>query len=233
MFSKVLNLLFPSKCPVCGNKSDSSLYNPLCTACWGVIERYSGPACGICGIPTTSHYTTICESCLKTRPPFSKILYYGIYDGALKESIHLLKFKGIKRLSKPLGLRLSELPVPEADGIIPVPLHQNSLRQREFNQTSAISRHLSKELNILLMPDVLKKDRETPPQTYVDGKGRLKNVKGVFSVSGDIKGLDLLLVDDVITTGATVRECARVLVKAGAKKVTVLALARSMPKQNT
>lgn len=229
----LLNLLFPSKCPVCGNRSDNHLYNPFCTKCWRGIERYSGPACSICGIPTVSSLTITCESCLKTKPPFSKVLYYGIYDGALKEAIHLLKFNGVKRLSKPLGLLLPELPIPEVNGIIPVPMHYKNLKQREFNQTAAISRHLSKELKIPLMLHVLKKIKETPPQTDVTGKERLKNIKNVFRTCGEINGLDLLLIDDVITTGATARECSKALIKAGAKSVTVVALARSMPKQNT
>ncbi|MDI6728067.1 MAG: ComF family protein [Thermodesulfovibrionales bacterium] len=170
---------------------------------------------------------------MKTKPPFSKVLYYGIYDGALKEAIHLLKFNGVKRLSKPLSLLLSELPIPEADGIIPVPLHHKRLHQREFNQTASMSRHLSKNLKIPLMLNVLRKTKETLPQTDVTGKERLKNVKNAFKVSSIVEGLNLLLVDDVITTGATVRECAKALIKAGAKSVTVVALARSMPKQNT
>lgn len=232
-FANLLNLLFPSKCPVCGNKSDDHLYNPFCTKCWRGIERYSGPACRICGIPTVSPLTITCESCLKTEPPFSRVLYYGIYDVALKEAIHLLKFNGVKRLSKPLSLMLSELPIPKADGIIPVPLHHKRLHQREFNQTASISRHLSKNLKIPLMLDVLKKTKESPPQTDVTGKERLKNIKNVFAASEEIKGLDLLLIDDVITTGATVRECTKALIKAGARSVTVAAVARSMPKQNT
>jgi ComF family protein len=228
--SRLLNIFFPSKCPVCGNRSDNHLYNPFCTKCWGSIERYSGPACNICGIPTVSYYTLTCESCINARPPFSKVLYYGIYEGVLKEVIHLLKFNGVKRLSKPLSLMLSDLPIPKTDGIIPVPLHHKRLHQREFNQTATISRHLSENLKIPLMLNVLKKTKETPPQTDVTGKERLKNIKNVFTASEEIKGLDLLVIDDVITTGATVRECAKTLIKAGAKSVTVAALARSMPK---
>jgi ComF family protein len=229
----LLNLLFPSKCPVCGNESDNHLYNPFCTKCWRGIEKYSGPACNICGIPTISSLTITCELCLKTKPPFSKVLYYGVYDGVLKEAIHLLKFNGVKRLSKPLSLMLYELSIPKVDGIIPVPLHHKRLCQREFNQTASISRHLSKNLKIPLMLNVLKKSKETPPQTDVTGKERLKNIKNAFTASEKVRGLDLLLIDDVITTGATVRECAKALTKAGAKSVTVAALARSMPKHNT
>ena len=181
-------------------------------------------------MPTISPYTKICESCLKEKPPFSEILYYGIYEGALKEAIHILKFNGVKRLSNPLSRLLLELPIPRCDAIVPVPLHKKRLKQREFNQTAAISLRLSKELKIPLALNILRKIKETPPQTEVSGRERIINIKNAFIASEDIKGLEVLLVDDVITTGSTVTECSKALKKAGAKGITVAALARSMPK---
>lgn len=228
----LLNLLFPSVCPVCGNDSDSHRHNPVCASCWNAIGPYSGPACLTCGIPVTSDIAMHCESCMKTPPSFSKVIYYGIYDGTLRKAIHLLKFNGVKRLALPVAELLSELPLPEADGIVPVPLHSSRLREREFNQTALISRHLARHSGIPLLLDVLKKCRETPPQTDVTGKQRLGNVKNAFTVSKDVQGLRIIIVDDVITTGATVNECAKVLTRAGAENVTVLALARSVPKHN-
>ncbi len=225
----LLNLLFPSKCPVCGNKSNSTLYNPICTGCWKTIERYTGPACSICGLPTVSDYTLSCEQCIKDKPHFSGVLYYSIYNSAIREAVHLLKFNGIKRLSKPLSDLLSELTIPKADGIVPVPLHKNSLLKREFNQTALIGYYLSKTLKIPLMTGMLKKIKETPMQTDLRGFDRLKNVKNAYAASECANEKRLLLIDDVITTGATVRECARTLIKAGAEKVTVIALARSAP----
>ena len=167
---------------------------------------------------------------MEDKPPYAQILYYGIYEGVLKESIHLLKFNSYKRLSKPLASLMSDLPFEKVDGIVPVPLHIKGLQQRGFNQTAALGRHLSKQSGVALMLDVLRKIKETLPQTDVTGKERMKNVKDAFLVSGNVEGLSLLLVDDVITTGSTVMECSRVLMKAGAKSVTVAALARSMPR---
>lgn len=230
MFSNVLNLLFPSQCPICNSPSDKHDHNPFCSECWSSIKRYTGPACSICGLPAPSPVTGICGECLRKKPPFSKILCYGIYDGALKESIHLLKFHGIKRIAKPLGSLLLELRPGNYAAIVPVPLHPKKLKEREFNQTALLGRHLSRVLKIPLLLDSLVKIRETKLQTEVGRTGRLGNLKKAFAVSGNLAGKRLLLVDDVITTGATVSECSSVLIKAGASDVAVIALARSMPK---
>lgn len=232
LVDRFLDLIFPSVCPVCGNDSDSHAHNPVCAACWKGINPHSGPECLICGLPVSSDVALRCGSCLEKPPYFSRIIYYGIYDGTLRKAIHLLKFKGIKRLARPMAGLLSGLPIPAADGIVPVPLHSARLRDREFNQTALIGRHLSRFTGMPLLLDVLKKKRETPPQTDVTGKERLKNVKDSFTVTKDVTGLRIVIVDDVITTGATVDECARVLIKAGAESVFVVALARSMPRNN-
>jgi ComF family protein len=149
----------------------------------------------------------------------------------LRKSIHLLKFGGIRRLSKPLSLLLQDLPIPGADAFVPVPLHRDRLIEREFNQSAAIARHLSKRLDIPLRLDVLRKSRKTLAQTEVTGKERRRNIKNAYAVAGEVKGLSLLLLDDIITTGATAAECAKTLVDAGAREVIVIALARSMPRQ--
>lgn len=226
--SQLLNLFFPSRCPLCFNNSDAFQFSPICSFCWAGIDKYIGPACKICGIPSISEQTSICGECLKTKQPFSRIIYYGLYDSSLKKAIHLLKFRGIKRLAKPLSRLLLELPIPESDLIIPVPLHLKKLREREFNQTALIGSWLSKELNIPIKIDNLFKIKETPPQTMLRRKERLENMKNAFFATG-VMNADILLIDDVITSGATVRECSKSLMQKGAKSVTVLALAHSRP----
>jgi ComF family protein len=229
----ILNLLFPSQCPLCFSHSDNHSHNPICSKCWSTIARYEGPACSICGLPTVSIYTSICAECLAKKPPFSKINCYGIYDGALKESIHLLKFQGVKRLAKPLSELLVTQCSNDYDAVVPVPLHIKKLKEREFNQTALLGRFLSRSINKPLLLAALIKTRETELQTAVSGKERRANLRGAFSISQDISGMRLLLVDDVITTGATVRECAATMKRAGAKEIRVVALARSMPRINT
>ena len=229
--SPFLNLLFPSRCPLCTLPSDLRHYNPLCAACWNRMERYTGPACTLCGLPTDSPRTGLCESCLRSVPPFSGLHYYGIYEGPLREAIHLLKFSGLKRLSGPLSSLLHDLPIPEVDGVVSVPLHRKKLKHREFNQSALLGRHLARHRKTRLLIDAIEKVRETPDQTEVTGKERFANIRGAFYASSKVRGLRLLLVDDVITTGATVHACAKALVKAGAQEIVVAALARSMPRR--
>jgi ComF family protein len=178
-------------------------------------------------MPFSSEYSDICGQCLKKAPPFLKVINYGLYEGALAEAINQLKFYGIKRLSKPLGVLLQSLDLPAMDGIVPVPLSIKGLRERGFNQSLLIARVISKKISAPLLTDILIKKKETPPQIGLSAKERLLNLKNAFEVKGNIKGLRLLLVDDVMTTGATVTECSKVLMKAGAKEVIVLTLARS------
>lgn len=183
-----------------------------------------------CATPLVSDYSIKCGECTSKEPPFSKVLSYGLYSGALAEAINLFKFSGLKRLAKPLGRLLIGMDIPECDGIVPVPLSTKGLRERGFNQTLLISKVLSRELRIPVYMDMLLKGKDTPPQIGLSAKERVKNLKNAFEVHGKINNLKLLLLDDVMTTGATVRECSKKLVKAGAKDVIVITLARSSMK---
>jgi ComF family protein len=178
-------------------------------------------------MPFSSEYSRVCGQCMKKPPPFSMVINYGLYDGVLAEAINHLKFYGIKRISKPLGRLLYILDLPETDGIVSVPLNKKSLRERGFNQSLLIARVISKKIRVPLLMDLLLKKKETLPQVGLSANERLSNLKNAFEVKGNIKGLRLLLVDDVMTTGATVTECSKQLMKAGAKEVIVLTLARS------
>ena len=164
---------------------------------------------------------------MKKKPVFSKCITYGIYEGALAEAIHQFKFYGLKRLARPLGSLLLDLDLPQIDGIVSVPLSIKGLRDRGFNQSLLLARIIAKEMKVPLLMDVLFKKKETPPQIGLSSKERFSNLQGSFEVKEDIEGLRLLLVDDVITTGATVTECSKELLRAGAKQVVVVALARA------
>ncbi len=225
--SKLLHLLYPSYCPICKNPSDLFCYSPICSPCWAKIERYTGPSCKICAIPFPSEHATICGHCMKKKPLYSRGITYGIYKGVLAEAIHQFKFYGLKRLARPLGSLLLDIDLPKTDGIVSVPLSIKGLKTRGFNQSLLLARIIAKEIKVPLLMDVLFKNKETPPQIGLSSKERLSNLKGSFEVRENIEGLRLMLVDDVITTGATVTECSKELLRAGAKEVTVIALARA------
>lgn len=178
-------------------------------------------------MPLTSEYSRLCRECFSRKPFFSSVLSFGLYSGALREAISLLKFSGIRRLAGPLGSLLNELPIPSLDGVVPVPLTKKTLGERGFNQSVLLSRVLSRSLDVPLLMDVLCKKKDTQPQIGLGAKERLSNLRNAFSVAGSVEGRRLILLDDVMTTGATVRECSKTLVKAGAKEVVVVTLARA------
>jgi len=127
----------------------------------------------------------------------------------------------------PLGKLLTELPIPDMDGIVPVPVSNKTLRERGFNQTLLLSKFLSRHLRIPVHMNLLFKKKETLPQIGLGAKERVRNVRNSFEVTGRLNKHRLILLDDVMTTGATARECAKTLVKAGAERVVVVTLARS------
>jgi ComF family protein len=223
----LLNVLYPSACPVCSGPSDSLSHCPICSICWAAIRRHDGPSCRVCARPLASEHAGLCGDCLREPPPFSRVITYGPYSDVLKEALHLLKFSSVKRLSRPLGLLLAGLEMPEVDFIVPVPLSGRELRRRGFNQTLLISRTLSRTTGIPLCQRLLHKKRETPPQVSLPRRERLLNLRGAFEAREKLNGERVLIVDDVVTTGATVRECSRAIIKAGAAEVFVAALARS------
>jgi ComF family protein len=181
----------------------------------------------VCAIPFASEHARVCGQCLKKPPPFSRVITYGLYEGVIREAINQFKFYGLRRLAKPLGNLLLGFDFPAVDGVIPVPLTIRRLRERGFNQSLLIARIIAKEIRVPLLMDVLVKKNETPPQIGLTARERLLNLRNAFAVKGNVKGLRLLLVDDVMTTGATVTECSEQLMKSDAEEVIVMTLARA------
>ena len=178
----------------------------------------------------------ICGECRTDAPLFARAMAYGSYDGGLRELIHLLKYGRVRPAASVLGRMLAE--VIQGFGsefvsavIVPVPLHRSKLRQRGFNQAEEIARAALKDLQrneLKLAAGVLSRRRTTESQTGLSDQQRRQNVRGAFVVASpsEVAGEDVLLVDDVFTTGATVSECARVLRRAGADRVFVATVAR-------
>lgn len=227
--SWLINLLYPSNCPLCGGPSNLYELSPICSVCFSGIKRFTGPSCAVCGEAFGSELGHICGRCIKEPPPFKRAASYGLYtDDALREAIHLLKFSGIKRLSKPLGMLLSGIELPSADLIVPVPVSARSLRARGFNHSALMGKTVSKRLGIPLLVGVLYKKKDTPPQVGLTRAERLENLRGAFGMRERLNGQKVLLIDDVLTTGATARECSKTLLKGGADEVYVATAARSV-----
>ncbi len=222
------------------------LFSPyLCSAC---LERYApveSPICIRCGMMFKSREGDdhLCGDCIKEPKRFKIARAPGIYDRTLKKAIHCLKYRGKIQMARPFGMLLFAAfirfwDIKNIDLIIPVPLHTKRLKERGFNQSYLLVRNwkqlaakLSIEMSdIAVERNVLVRSRWTEPQTGLGRKKRMKNIKNAFKVNdcSRIAGKRILLVDDVLTTGATVNECAKTLLSDGAKRVDVLTLARAM-----
>jgi ComF family protein len=153
-----------------------------------------------------------------------------MHEGTLKAAVNLFKFRRIRRLCEPLSEKIMEIILPPVDLVLPVPLHQKRLREREFNQSALIGKHIARRLGAPLSVRSLVRNRHTIPQVGLSAQERRKNIRNAFTVSdmNHVRGKRIMLVDDVFTTGATVRECSRVLRKAGAKEVFVITLTHAM-----
>ncbi|MFZ0815010.1 MAG: ComF family protein [Candidatus Sulfotelmatobacter sp.] len=240
-------VLFPSDCRICGKALVKISRLPVCQECLDSMRPLGGGLCAICGERLFSSYALSaleseprCGLCRRIEPSFARAVAYGSYEGGLRELIHLLKYGGVRPAANVLGRMLAEaiagleLDASDSIAVIPVPLYRARLRDREFNQAEIIARAAIKFIpassKLRLCPGILKRKRETASQTGLTRHQRRENVRGAFAVAQPeiIKGRPVLVVDDVYTTGATVSECARVLRRAGATKVWVATVARTM-----
>jgi len=204
--------------------------------------------CSVCGERVLSSYAlsdpdglTRCPVCRRVERPFGRAVAYGSYDSGLRELVHLLKYNGVRPAAKVLGRMLAEAtgtlePAFEHAHIvvIPVPLFKTRRRQRGFNQAELIARaalkfHPAAE-RLQLCADTLLRTRDTHSQIGLTSHQRRENMRGAFAVTraAEVTGREVLLVDDVYTTGTTVSECARVLLRAGAARVWVATVARTL-----
>ncbi len=212
------------------------------------MRPIAGGLCATCGERLLSPYALvdasgepICGLCRRIAPPFVRAAAYGSYEGGLRELIHLLKYSGVRPAAGVLGRMLAEAIAVLEPGfpatavvLIPVPLFRARRRQRGFNHAEVIARAALKlgvvQGRLELCHDVLARQRETQSQTGLTSHQRRENVRGAFAVVRPeaVKGREVLVVDDVYTTGATVSECVRVLLRAGAAKVWVATVARTL-----
>jgi ComF family protein len=218
-----------------------SLRTCFCPDCLSAVTPVEPPLCPRCGImfPSRAGESHPCGRCLENAPAFAMARTGFVYDGAMVAAIHSFKYKSQTRLAGPLGALLwhtfcRNWGGEAVDLILPVPLHRQRQRRRGFNQSELLVRAWSKRGRSPGRPTiaagVLVRVRRTASQAGLDRRQRESNIRGAFAVRRpeQVRGRHVLLIDDVITTGATAGECARVLTANGAARVDVLALARVM-----
>ena len=235
-WTKIIDLLLPPRCICCGKIVSNA--NGLCADCFNSINFISKPYCAKCGHPfeevvNKKSQKLLCGRCSKKqKTPFRLNRSALIYDDISKDLILALKFmdktENAKTLAKWLYIAGHDIWQEEVDILVPVPLHYKRLIKRRYNQSALLAKELSKLTGIEADYTSLIKHKSTKPQVQFSGRERVKNVKGVFSVKHPekIKGKRVVLVDDVMTTGSTLKECALALKKAGAKSVDTLTVAR-------
>jgi ComF family protein len=230
LFGQLLDLIFPPRCAICKKKGQKM----ICDDCLSKVTYIKPPICRVCGKPRDKYFAgDRCEDCSREVMPFTIARSVVLYDGVIKEAIHKFKFEGKKTLSSFLGrflvehLKLGEIPVKKIDVVIPLPLSRNRERQRGYNQTELLAKEISAQYPIKMDSRSLIKSKDVAPQFELSRVNRLLNIKGAFSCS-PLTGKNVLLIDDIYTTGATVREASRALKAAGAGDVYVLTLARAV-----
>lgn len=234
--NRLLDTFLPPRCPFTGDIVDSQ--GTVSPAAWAELSFITAPFCHSCGFPfefalPAGGEEALCAACLHDRPEFTKARAALVYNDASRDLI--LGFKHGDRIHavvpmvpwlKQAGAEL----LAQADMIVPVPLHRWRLIRRRYNQAAVMGQSLGKESGVTFLADGLIRRRSTPTQGHLNAKQRKKNVKHAFTPhpkrATQIKGKKIILIDDVYTTGATVRECVRALMNAGAAEVSVLTLAR-------
>ena len=232
-----LDHLLPATCILCGGAGDDGL--DLCAGCRADLPGIA-PCCGRCALPLPPGRVdgALCGRCQRHPPPFEHCLAAFRYQDALPMLVAGIKFRDRMNHLRLLGTLLAEAIAAQLatspdtagsrpDAVIPVPLHRRRLRERGYNQALELARHLSRYMDLPLDADCCSRHRATPPQSSLERRARLANVRGAFATRRRLDGRHLIIVDDVVTTASTVTEMTRALRQAGAARVDVWCLART------
>lgn len=234
LFSKIINILLPPRCVKCGKIITSA--DGLCEDCFNEVNFITHPFCAKCGMPfenAPNAKDLLCGHCIQdTKSPFHLSRSALKYDDNSKPLILAFKFmdktENARVFAKWMKIAGEDIFASGVDLIIPIPLHYTRLVKRRYNQSAILASELSKLTGLMVDYDSVVRHIKTRPQVEFSGHARVKNVQGVFSIKhlDKIKGQRILLLDDVMTTGSTLKECAKALLKAGAKSVDTLTVAR-------
>jgi ComF family protein len=233
------SIVFPAGCRICDQLLTDATCVPICRQCLSSFTPIPPGSCDLCGLPATFDpefpgAVPYCRDCQQRRFAFQLARSYGIYEGSLVRAILLLKYECIKPLGAWFAQRLAEIVAkqPErlaADVIVPVPLHRQRARERGFNQVDLFGLPLARRLHMPYRPVLLMRTRPRPEKHLLRLDERWESVRGAFAMrkAGRVDNLRILLLDDVMTTGATLDACSRALRDAGAKSVLGLTIARA------
>jgi ComF family protein len=229
-----LDLLLPRACAACDAALAPGHGSAICSPCWATLRIPVGPVCDRCGIPLPPG-PLVCTSCLARPPAYDTARALGLYLSGpgvlnpLARAVRALKFHGHRAAGASLGIALVGL-VPAAGDptvVVPVPLHVDRLRERGYNQAVLLARALAPAAGLRLRARALMRVRPTPSQAHLDAAARRANLSGAFIARARLAGTAVVLVDDVLTTGATADACATALRAAGATRVDVLTVGRT------
>lgn len=222
---RVFDALLAQDCLLCGQASASSI---LCAPCAESLPRLPEALCPCCALPTSQGER--CGRCLSHPPHYDRTRAVFDYAFPLDKLVQALKYDHRLALAPFFGQLLAEKAAGiAADRIVPLPLHGIRLRERGFNQALELARPMARALDLPLDATCCRRTRHTPTQASLPWKEREKNIRNAFHCTKDLTGQRILLVDDVMTTGASLNECARTLKLHGAQEVTLLVLARTLP----
>lgn len=234
------SVVFPSGCRLCEALLTRPDRLPLCNDCLASFRRLPAEVCARCGQPWTDPGATaasgaVCRECSARGFAFDAARSFGLYEGSLARAIVLLKYEQIEPLGVWFAKRLREvhgelLQNWEADMVVPVPLHRTRQKERGFNQVDLFGRPLARRLKLPYRPVLLKRERPRPEKHLLHFEERWEAVRGAFVIreGGRVDNLRILLLDDVMTSGATLDACSRALREAGARSVVGLTIARAV-----
>lgn len=222
--TKIRQALPAQPCLLCGSFSHHGAW---CEACDSMLPYLNAPHCPHCALPTLNG--DICGRCLKRLPQFDRTLAVFAYAFPLDKLVQALKFGERLMLVDGLADSLVQRVKVRPDCIIAMPLHRSRLRERGFNQSQELARHIADSLDIPLLPHACQRVRDTPPQSALKWKERGKNMRNAFTCTPDLSGKHVAVVDDVMTSGASLNEVALALRNAGAREVSAWVIARTLP----
>jgi ComF family protein len=224
--SKLFDHLFKQRCLLCAANDGGKL--GLCEACYRDLPWHSAPQCPKCGLSSNG---LICGSCLNSPPDFDATHSLLTYDFPLDAMMQRYKYGSMLNLGHTFGKILSnKTNLTSVDLVIAMPMHPTRLKERGFNQALEIAKIITKSAPGKLDYLSVQRQKLTPPQASLPLKERVRNIKGAFTVNKDLNGKRIAIVDDVMTTGASLNELAKTLKQAGAAHVECWVVARTLPK---